>query len=55
MKSSHASVYFSNIPVSSSAVHKHLGMLLGDNLSYEHHLKSLLNKVNKTIGLLRAF
>ena len=30
-------------------------MLLDDNLSYEHHLKSVLNKVKKTIGLLRKF
>ena len=55
MKSSHPSVYFSNIPVSSTSVHKHLGMLLDDKLSYEHHLKSVLNKVKKTIGLLRNY
>ena len=55
MKSSHPSVYFNNIPVSSTSVHKHLGMLLDDKLSYEHHLKSVLNKVKKTIGLLHKF
>ena len=55
MESSHPSVYFNNIPVSSTSVHKHLGMLLDDKLSYEHHLKSVLNKVKKTIGLLRKF
>ena len=43
MKSSHPSV------------HKHLGMLLDDKLSYEHHLKFVLNKIKKTIGLLRKF
>ena len=48
-------MYFNNIPVSSTSVHKHLGMLLDDKLSYEHHLKSVLNKVKKTIGLLRKF
>ena len=53
MKSSHPSVYFNNIPVSSTSVHKYLGMLLDDKLSYEHHLKSVLNKVKKTICLLR--
>ena len=36
-------------------MHKHLGMMLDSNLSYEHHIKSILNKVNKTIGLLRKF
>ena len=54
-KSSHSSVYFNNIRVSSSSVHKHLGILLNDTLSYEHHLKSVLNKVKKTISLLRKF
>ena len=52
-KSSHPIVYFNNIPLSSTSVHKHLGMLHEDKLSYEHHLKSVLNKVSKTIGLLR--
>ena len=55
MKSSQPSVYFSIIPVSSTSVHKHLGMFLDDRLSYKHHLKSVLNKVKKTIGLLRKF
>ena len=55
MKSSHLSVYFNNIPVNSTSVHKHLGMLLDDKLSYEHHLKFVLNKITKTIGLLRKF
>ena len=30
-------------------------MILDSNLSYEHHTKSILNKANKTIGLLRKF
>ena len=45
-------MYFNNILVSSTSVHTHLGMLLDDKLSYEYHLKFLLNKV-KTIDLLR--
>ena len=32
MKSSHPSVYFNNIPGSSTSVHKHLQMLLDDKL-----------------------
>ena len=56
MKSSHPSVSFSNILVSSTSVHKHLGMLLNDsNIVYKHLLKSVLNKVKKTIGLLCKF
>ena len=55
MKSSHPSVYFNNIPINLTSVHKHLGMLVDDKLSYEHHLKLVLNKIKKTIGLLRKF
>ena len=44
----HPVIYFDNKPVKSTQIHKHLG-------SYEHHIKSILNKVNKTIGLLREF
>ena len=55
MKSSHPRVYFNNIPVNSTSVHKHHGMLLDDKLSYEYHIKFLLNKIKKIIGLLRKF
>ena len=55
MKSSHLSVYLNNILVSSTWVHKHLGILLHDKLSYEHHPIFVLNKVKKTIGLLHKF
>ena len=30
-------------------------MILDSSLSYEQHIKSILNKVNKTIGLLPKF
>ena len=52
MNSSHPSVYFNNIPASLTSANKYLGMLLDDKYSYEHHLKSVLNKVKKAIGLL---
>ena len=32
---------------------KQLGIVLDDRLSFEEHLKMVLKKVNKTIGLLR--
>ena len=38
-----------------TSVHKHLRMLLDDTLSYEHHLKFVLNKVKRKIDLLRKF
>ena len=55
MKSFHPSVYFNNIPVNSTSVHKHLGMLLDDKLSYKHHLKFVLNKIKIAICLVRKF
>ena len=51
----HPVVYFDNKPVKSTQIHKHLDIMLDSNLSYEHHIKSILNKVNKTVGLLRKF
>ena len=48
-------VHFDNRPVKSTQINKYLGMMLDSNLSYEHHIKSILNKVNKTIGLSRKF
>ena len=51
----HQLVYFANKPVKSTRIHRHLGMMLDSNLNHEHHIKSILNKVNKTIGLLLKF
>ena len=51
----HPVVHFDNRPVKSTQIHKHLGMMLDSNLSYEHHIKSSLNKINKTIGLFCKF
>ena len=51
----HPVAYFDNTLVKSTQIHKHLGMMLDSSMSYEHHIKSILNKVNRTIGLLRMF
>ena len=37
----HPVVYFDNEPVKSTQIHKHLGMMLDSDLSYEHHIKSI--------------
>ena len=39
----HPVVHFDNRLVKSTQIYKHLGMMLGSNLSYEHHIKSILN------------
>ena len=54
MKSSHPSVSFKNSPVSSTIVRKHLGMLLDNKLSCEHHINFVLNKAKKTTAILRS-
>ena len=52
-KISHASIYFNNIPIEQASSQKHLGMILDAKLNFHEHIKKLLTKVNKTIGLLR--
>ena len=37
------------------ALQKDLGMILDCKLNFEEHLKTIVNKINKTIGLLRIF
>ena len=51
----HPVIHFDNRPVKSTQIHKHFGMMLDSNLSYEGNIKYILNKVNKTISLLRKF
>ena len=51
-KKNHPPLVFNNNNVSETNSQKHLGFVLGNPLSFEHHLKMILNKVNKTIGLL---
>ena len=46
---------FNNNNVSETNSQKHLGVVLDNRLSFEGHLKMILDKVNKTIGLLRKF
>ena len=52
-KISNPSIYFNNNPVEQHSSQKHLRMILDTKLNFQEHIKSLLTKVNKTIGLLR--
>ena len=52
-KISHPSIYFSNNPIESVSSQKHLEMILDTKLNFQEHIKNILTKVNKTIGLLR--
>ena len=54
-KSTHPTLSFNNNTVTQSVTQKHLGMLLDTRLDFQGYSKSIFNKVNKTIGLLRKF
>ena len=44
---------FNNNPLHETATQKHLGMFLDFKLNFQEHFQNMLNKVNKTLGLLR--
>ena len=44
---------FNNTNVKQTVFQKHLGLILDSQLSFEEHLKTILSKANKTIGLIR--
>ena len=52
-KTCHPSIYFNNKSVKKVPSQKHLGTILDTKLNFQEHVKNILNKVNKTIGLLR--
>ena len=49
----HPSIYFNNKSFKQVPSQKNLGLILGSKLNFQEHLKNILNKVNKSIGLLR--
>ena len=51
-KLSHSSLVFSNNNVLQASSQKLLGVTLDVKLTFDKHLNNVLNKVNKTIGLL---
>ena len=54
-KKIHPKIFFNNILVSKADSQKCLGLHLDSKLSFDIHIKTILTKVNKTIGLLRKF
>ena len=52
-KSTHPMLSFNNNTATQSVTEKHLEIMLDTKLDFQGHLKSILNKVNKTIGLSR--
>ena len=54
-KTNHPTLFFNDNPVHQVTLQKHLGMFLDCKLNFEEHLKTIVNKINKIIGLLRKF
>ena len=51
----HPGLMFNNNIVNVTSIHRHLGMIFDSKLSFDEHLKSVLKKISKTVGLLRKF
>ena len=49
----HSSLVFNNNNVLQTSSQKHLGVTLDVKLTFDEHFNNVLNKINKTIGLLR--
>ena len=52
-KTCYPSIYFTNKLVKQVPSRKYLVMILDTKLNFQVNLKNILNKINKTIGLLR--
>ena len=52
-KTGHPSIRFNNKSLKQVPSRKHLELTLDNWLKFQEHRKNVLNKVNKTIGLLR--
>ena len=49
----HPALFFNESVVPQTLLQKHLGMFLDSKLNFNEHLKTIFQKTNKTIGLLR--
>ena len=54
-KATHPPLLFNIKNVSQVNSQTHIGVILDVKLTFEEHLKNVINKTNKTIGLLRKF
>ena len=49
----HPQLVFNNNPAHETTTEEHLGIFLDFKLNFQEHFEDMLNKINKTIGLLR--
>lgn len=52
-KLAHSNLFFTNSLVNQTESQKHLGLVLDNKLNFYEHLKGNLDKIFRTIGLLR--
>ena len=52
-KPHHPALFFNGSYVTRVSTHKHLGLVLQNNLSFEKHLEEIMRKANRVIGMLR--
>ena len=52
-KTVHPPLLFNNASVTRTSSQKHLGIILDNQLKFDDHIKMVLRKISKTIGLLR--
>ena len=52
-KTVHPPLLFNNASVTRTSSHKHLGIILDNQLKFDDHIKMVFRKISKTIGLLR--
>ena len=51
----HPNLTFNNSQVGQTESQKHLGLILNNKLNFNEHLKGALDKISKTMGLIRKF
>ena len=51
----HPTLLFNNIPLSNRLFQKHLGLTLDIKLDFSEHIKNIIKKISKTMGLLHKF
>ena len=51
----HPTLLFNNIPLNNSLFQKRLGLTLDIKLNFSEHIKSITNKISKTMAFLRKF
>jgi hypothetical protein len=54
-KPDHPPLYMDNNDISTVSEHKHLGLVISDNGSWEKHIDMITDKANKRINILRKF